>query len=214
MQALRNIAHGQVFDENFLMSIAAIGAMLIGEYAEGCAVMLFYQVGELFQSYSVGKSRRSITELMDIRPDFAVALIDGEEQKVKPETVEIGQTIVVRPGEKVPLDGVVISGSSHLDTSALSGESLPQEIDVGQTVLSGAVNLSGVLQIRVEKSFAQSTVSKILEMVENAAANKAKAENFITGFCPLLYAGRRGDRCFAGSSAAVIAEWRLVGLGV
>jgi Cd2+/Zn2+-exporting ATPase len=181
-KAIRNIAHGQVFDENFLMALATVGALALGEYSEAVGVMLFYQVGELFQSYAVGKSRRSIAQLMDIRPDSANLLRDGQIVEVTPEEVAIGDTIVVRPGEKVPLDGVVQEGTSALDTAALTGESAPRDVTVGAEILSGCVNLTGLLTVQVTKEFGQSTVAKILDLVENAASKKAKAENFITKF--------------------------------
>lgn len=181
-RAARNIVHGQVFDENFLMCVATVGAFAIGEYPEAAAVMLFYQLGELFQDYAVGKSRKSIASLMDIRPDKAVIFKDGQETEVAPEEVKIGDVIVVKAGEKIPVDGVVIKGEGSLDTSALTGESVPQTVSENSIVLSGAINLSSVLYIRAEKEFYDSTVAKILDMVENASAKKAKAENFITRF--------------------------------
>ncbi len=181
-KAVRNIAHGQVFDENFLMSLATVGALALGEYAEAVGVMLFYQVGELFQNYAVGKSRQSIAQLMDIRPDVANVERDGEIEEVDPEEVEIGETIVIRPGEKVPLDGVVLEGSTAIDTAALTGESAPRDVAAGGELLSGCVNLTGLLKVRVTKEFGQSTVAKILDLVENASSKKAKAENFITKF--------------------------------
>ena len=181
-RAARNIVHGQVFDENFLMCVATVGAFAIGEYPEAAAVMLFYQLGELFQDYAVGKSRKSIASLMDIRPDKAVIFKDGQETEVAPEEVKIGDVIVVKAGEKIPVDGVVLNGSGSLDTSALTGESVPQTVSENSIVLSGAINLSSVLYIRAEKEFYDSTVAKILDMVENASAKKAKAENFITRF--------------------------------
>lgn len=181
-RAIRNISHGQVFDENFLMSIATIGAFCLKEYPEAVAVMLFYQVGELFQSYAVSKSRRSIAELMDIRPDYANVMRDGQLEKIDPEEVHVGETIVVKPGERVPLDGVVLEGNSSLDTSALTGESAPRDVSAGEDVISGCINQTGKLVIRVEKEFGQSTVSKILELVENASDKKSKSENFITRF--------------------------------
>jgi len=181
-KAARNIAHGQVFDENFLMSIATIGALILGEYAEAVGVMLFYQVGELFQSCAVGKSRRSIAQLMDIRPDSARVLRDGEFMETDPEDVHPGEIIEVRPGEKIPLDGVVTEGNSALDTAALTGESAPRDVAVGSEVLSGCVSLTGVLRLQVTKEFGQSTVAKILDLVENAAAKKARSEQFITRF--------------------------------
>ena len=180
--ALVNILRGQVFDEKFLMALATVGAFATGEWIEAVAVMLFYQVGEWFQSIAVGKSRRSIAKLMDIRPDRACVLRDGEELEVDPDEVQIGETILIRPGEKIPLDGVILEGSSAIDTSALTGESIPRDCSVGEKVLSGAVNLSGVLRVRVEKEFGESTVSKILELVENSALKKARAERFITRF--------------------------------
>ncbi|MBO4992568.1 MAG: cadmium-translocating P-type ATPase [Firmicutes bacterium] len=180
--AVRNIGHGQIFDENFLMGIATIGAFLVGEYTEGVAVMIFYQVGELFQSYAVGKSRTSIAQLMDIRPDYANVERDGQLVTVDPEEVEIGQEIVVKAGERIPLDGVVVSGQSMIDTSALTGESVPRKALEGSEVLSGCINQSGRLVIRVTKEFGESTVSKVLDLVENAASQKAPMENFITRF--------------------------------
>ena len=181
-KAVRNIAHGQVFDENFLMAIATVGAFATGEYAEAVFVMLFYQVGELFQSYAVGKSRQSIASLMDIRPDYANVEQDGELVQVDPDEVEVGDTIVIKAGERVPLDGVILEGRSALDTAALTGESLPREVEAGDDVISGCVNLSGLLKVRVTKAFEESTVAKILDLVENATSKKAKAENFITRF--------------------------------
>lgn len=181
-KAARNIAHGQIFDENFLMGVASIGAFLVGEYPEGVAVMLFYQVGELFQSYAVDKSRKSIADLMDIRPDYANLLQDGQLVKVDPDEVELGDIIVIKPGEKVPLDAQVIEGSSTLDTAALTGESVPREVGVGDSLLSGCINLNGMLTARVTKEFYESTVSKILELVENASSRKSNSENFITKF--------------------------------
>lgn len=181
-KAVRNIAHGQVFDENFLMSIATIGALILGEYAEAAGVMLFYQVGELFQSIAVGRSRRSIAQLMDIRPDTAVVLRGDQEETVSPEDVLVDERILVRPGEKIPLDGIVEEGSSSLDTAALTGESVPRDIAPGDTALSGCVNLTGLLTIRVTKPCSESTVSRILELVENASEKKARTENFITRF--------------------------------
>lgn len=181
-RAVRNIARGKIFDENFLMSIATVGAFVLGEYPEGVAVMLLYQVGEWFQGYAVHRSRRSIAELMDIRPDYANVERNGQTLRVDPEEVAIGETILVKPGEKIPLDGEVIQGSSTLDTAALTGESLPREAGPGAEVLSGCINGGGLLRIRVTKHFGESTVSKILEMVENASSKKARSENFITRF--------------------------------
>lgn len=181
-QAVRGICRGQVFDENFLMGLAALGAFLVGEYPEGVAVMLFYQVGELFQSYAVNRSRRSIAGLMDIRPDFANVLQNGELIRMDPDEVELGETIVIKPGEKIPLDAEVIEGNSMLDTAALTGESVPREAGPGDALLSGCINLSGVLTARVTKEFYDSTVSKILDLVENASSRKSQSEHFITKF--------------------------------
>ena len=181
-KAIRNIAHGQVFDENFLMAIATVGAFALGEYPEGVAVMLFYQVGELFQSYAVGRSRQSIAALMDIRPDYANIEQDGKLVQVDPEDVAVGDTIVIKAGEKIPLDGVVLEGSSAVDTAALTGESLPRDVDPGDYVVSGCINQSGLLKVRVTKVFGESTVAKILDLVENSSSKKARAENFITRF--------------------------------
>ena len=180
--ALRNIAHGQVFDEKFLMAIATLGAFAIGEYPEAAAVMLFYQIGEFFQSVAVGRSRKSIAALMDIRPDYANVLRDGEEQQVDPEEVAVGETILVKPGEKIPLDGIVLEGSSSVNTAALTGESLPVDKTVGEQVVSGSINLTGLLKIRTESAYAESTVAQILELVENSAEKKSRIENFITRF--------------------------------
>lgn len=181
-KAIRNIFSGQVFDENFLMSIATIGAFATGEYLEAVLVMLLYQIGELFQSYAVGKSRKSITDLMDIRPDYANIEKNGKLEKVDPEEVSIGDQIIVKPGEKIPLDGIVEKGESMLDTSALTGESVPRKAMKGDTVLSGCINKNGILTVKVTKEFGESTASKILDLVENASNKKAKAENFITKF--------------------------------
>ena len=181
-KAFRNITRGKVFDENFLMSVATIGAFAIGEFPEAVAVMLFYQVGELFQSYAVDKSRKSISSLMDIRPDYANLLKDEKEEKVDPDEIKIGDIIIVKPGEKVPLDGIIIEGSSMLDTKALTGESIPKKAIVGAEVLSGCINKEGILKIKVTKEFEESTVSKILDLVENASSKKSKSENFITKF--------------------------------
>lgn len=183
LKAWKGILNRQVFDENFLMAVATIGAILLGDYKEGVAVMLFYQIGELFQSYAVGKSRRNISELMDIRPDYAnIEKEDGTLEQVDPDEVEIGSVIVVQPGEKVPIDGVIEEGRTSLNTSALTGESLPREAGVGDEVISGCINMSGVLKIRTTKEFGESTVSKILDMVENASSKKSKSENFISKF--------------------------------
>ena len=181
-RAVRNIVNGQLFDEHFLMSIATIGAFILGDYNEACGVMLFYQVGELFQSYAVGRSRKSIAALMDIRPDYANIEQDGTLVQVEPDEIAVGQVIIVQPGEKIPLDGIVLHGSSTVDTAALTGESLPRDVQQGSEVISGCVNLSGLLKIEVTKEFGESTVCKILDLVENSSAKKAKAENFITRF--------------------------------
>ena len=180
--AVVNITRGQVFDENFLMTIASVGAFFVGEAPEAVAVMLFYQVGECFQSYAVNRSRKSITELMNIKPDYAVVIRDGKEEEVEPSEVEIGEIVLVKPGEKIPLDGVLIEGNTALDTVALTGESVPRDAMEGDVVLSGCVNISGVIKIRVEKEYGQSTVAKILELVENATDKKSKSENFISKF--------------------------------
>ncbi len=182
IRAFKNILRGQVFDENFLMTIATIGAFIIGEFPEGVAVMLFYQVGELFQDIAVERSRKSISDLMDIRPDYANLKIGGEIKKVSPEDVKIGDYIIVKPGEKIPLDGVVAEGNSMVDTSSLTGESVPREVETGSDVLSGFINNNGILTIKVTKEFGDSTVSKILDLVQNASNKKAKTENFITKF--------------------------------
>ena len=181
-KAFLGIIHGEVFDENFLMAIATVGAMVLGEYKEASAVMLFYQVGELFQSYAVGKSRKNITALMDIRPDYANIEKDGKLEQVDPDDVQIGTVIVVQPGEKVPIDGKVVEGSSSLNTSALTGESVPREIHVGDEIISGCVNLNGLIKIETTKEFGESTVSKILDLVENSSMKKSRSENFITRF--------------------------------
>lgn len=181
-KAIKGIAKGQVFDENFLMAVATIGAVALGDFTEGAAVMLFYQIGELFQSVAVGKSRRNITSLMDIRPDYANVEVDGKLEKVDPDDVEIGTDIIVNPGEKVPIDGVVVSGESTLNTSALTGESVPRSVKSGDEIISGCINLTGVLRIKTSKEFGDSTVSKILDLVENSSMKKSKSENFITKF--------------------------------
>ena len=181
-KALRNITRGKVFDENFLMTVATIGAFGIGEFPEAVAVMLFYQVGELFQSYAVDKSRKSIANLMDIRPDYANIEKDGKLEKVDPDEVKIGDIIVVKPGEKIPLDGIVVEGKTNLDTKALTGEPMPREANIGDDVISGCINLNGLIKVKVTKEFGESTVSKILDLVENASSKKSKSENFITKF--------------------------------
>ncbi len=182
IKAIKNIIRGRVFDENFLMAIATIGAFALQEFTEGVAVMLFYQIGELFQDRAVNRSRKSIKALMDIKPDFANIIIENEMKKVSPDVVDVGDIIVVKPGEKVPLDGIVIEGKTTVDTTALTGESLPRDIEIGDEVLSGFINKNGVITVRVEKGFAESTVTKILELVQNASSNKAPTENFITKF--------------------------------
>lgn len=181
-RAVRNIAHGQVFDENFLMSLATVGAYALSDYVEATAVMLFYQIGELFQSIAVGKSRKSVAALMDIRPDSAAVLRDGEEVKVSPEEVQKGETVIIRAGEKIPLDGIVLEGTTSVSTAALTGESLPRDIQAGDRVVSGSVNLSGVITVKTESVYSESTVARILDLVENSSAKKAKTENFITRF--------------------------------
>lgn len=181
-KAVKGIFKGQIFDENFLMAVATVGAVALGEFSEGAAVMLFYQIGELFQSVAVGKSRKNITSLMDIRPDYANVEIDGKLEKIDPDDVEIGTEIVVNPGEKVPIDGIIISGDSTLNTSALTGESVPRSAKVGDEIISGCINLTGVLKIKTTKEFGDSTVSKILDLVENSSMKKSKSENFITKF--------------------------------
>ncbi|MCC8140977.1 MAG: cadmium-translocating P-type ATPase [Lachnospiraceae bacterium] len=181
-KAVKGIFKGQVFDENFLMAVATIGAILLGEYTEGIAVMLFYQVGEFFQSYAVGRSRENISELMDIRPDYANIERDGQLVQVDPDEVEVGSEIVVQPGEKIPIDGLVIDGTSSLNTSALTGESLPRNVAAGEEVISGCINMTGVLKIRTTKEFGESTVSKILELVEESSSRKSRSENFISRF--------------------------------
>ena len=181
-KAITNILHGQVFDENFLMTIATAGALILGEHSEGVAVMLFYQVGEWFQSYAVSKSRKSITSLMDIRPDYANIEQDGKLVQVDPDEVKIGDTIIVKPGERVPLDGKIIKGTSALDTSALTGESMPREVEPGMDVISGCINQTGILTIQTTKKFGESTVAKILDLVENASDKKGRTENFISRF--------------------------------
>lgn len=181
-KAFKGILNKQVFDENFLMAVATVGAILLGDYSEGVAVMIFYQIGELFQSYAVGKSRRNISELMDIRPDYANIEKDGTLEQVDPDEVEIGTIIVVQPGEKVPIDGVITEGTSTLNTSALTGESLPRDAKAGDEVISGCINMTGLLKIRTTKEFGESTVSKILELVENSSSRKSRSENFISKF--------------------------------
>ena len=184
-KAGKGILNRQIFDENFLMAVATIGAIALGDYKEGTAVMLFYQIGELFQSYAVGKSRRNISDLMDIRPDYANVEKDGELEQVDPDEIEIGTVIVIQPGEKVPIDGVVVEGTSSLNTSALTGESVPREVSVDDEIISGCINMTGLLKIRTTKEFGESTVSKILELVENASSRKSRSENFISKFAKI-----------------------------
>lgn len=181
-KALKGIKNKQIFDENFLMAVATLGAIILGEYTEGVAVMLFYQIGELFQSYAVGKSRKNISELMDIRPDYANIYQDGQIVKVDPDEVEIGSIIVVKPGEKIPIDGIICEGNTTLNTAALTGESIPRDVECGDEVISGCVNLNGLIQIKTTKEFGESTVSKILDMVENASSKKSRSEEFIAKF--------------------------------
>lgn len=181
-KAIKNILKGEIFDENFLMSIATIGAFGIGEFPEAVAVMLFYQIGELFQDYAIDKSRKSITNLMDIRPDYANIYINEKIKKVRPDEVEIGDVILVKPGEKIPIDGYIVEGKTTIDTKALTGESLPKEVKEGEEILSGCINLNTVIKIKVTKKYGESTVSKILDLVENATSKKSKSENFITKF--------------------------------
>lgn len=182
LKAIKNIFKGKVFDENFLMAVATIGAFVIGEYPEAVTVMLFYQIGEVFQDYAVDKSRKSIMSLMDIRPDFANIKRNGKIERINPEEVNVGDIIVVKPGEKVPLDGIIVSGNSMIDTSALTGESVPREVKTQDEILSGCINKNGVLDVRVTKKFGESTASKILDLVENASNKKSKSENFISKF--------------------------------
>lgn len=181
-KSIKGMLKKQIFDENFLMSVATVGAIILGEYTEGVAVMLFYQIGELFQSYAVGKSRRNISELMDIRPDYANVEIEGRLERKDPDEIEVGTIIIVNPGEKVPIDGVIVEGKSSVDTKALTGESVPREINSGDEIVSGCINLTGVLKIKTTREFGESTVSKILELVENASSKKSKSENFISKF--------------------------------
>ena len=217
-KAFRGIIKGQVFDENFLMAVATVGAIALavyeksGDYLEAVAVMLFYQIGELFQSYAVGKSRRSITALMDIRPDYANIEQDGKLVQVDPDDVAVGSIIVVQPGEKIPLDGVVTEGSSTLNTAALTGESLPRDAAVGDEVISGCVNMTGVLKIRTTKAFGESTVSKILELVENSSSHKSRSENFISKFAR-IYTPAAGGAA-AGGAAGHGPQRRLGHLGL
>ncbi len=208
-KAGKGILNRQVFDENFLMAVATLGAILLGEYTEGVAVMLFYQIGELFQSVAVGKSRRNISDLMDIRPDYANIEVDGSLEQVDPDEVEVGTVIVVKPGEKIPIDGVIVEGSTSLNTSALTGESLPREVAAGDEVISGCINMTGLLQIRTTKEFGDSTVSKILDLVENASSKKSRSENFITKFAryytPVV--------CYSALALAILPPLLLIAAG-
>ncbi|MDE6567152.1 MAG: cadmium-translocating P-type ATPase [Lachnospiraceae bacterium] len=208
-KAGKGILNRQVFDENFLMAVATLGAILLGEYTEGVAVMLFYQIGELFQSVAVGKSRRNISDLMDIRPDYANIEVDGSLEQVDPDEVEVGTVIVVKPGEKIPIDGVIVEGSTSLNTSALTGESLPREVTAGDEVISGCINMTGLLQIRTTKEFGDSTVSKILDLVENASSKKSRSENFITKFAryytPVV--------CYSALALAVLPPLLMMAVG-
>ena len=190
LKAWKGIKNKQVFDENFLMAVATIGAMILGlvktgDYVEGIAVMLFYQIGELFQSYAVGKSRKNITDLMDIRPDYANIEVDGKLEQIDPDEIAVGTVIVVQPGEKVPIDGIVVDGISSLNTSALTGESLPRDVKIGDEIISGCINLTGVLRVQTTKEFGESTVSKVLDLVENASSRKSKSEDFISKFAKI-----------------------------
>ena len=199
-KAVKDILKKQVFDENFLMAVATVGAICLGEYQEGVAVMLFYQIGELFESYAVGKSRRNISELMDIRPDFANIMVDGELTQVDPDEVAVGETIIVQPGEKIPIDGIIVEGKANLDTAALTGESVPREAAEGDGVISGCINLNGLLKIKTTKEFGESTVSKILELVENASMKKSKSEDFISRFARVYTPAV----CYAALALAVV----------
>ena len=217
LKALKGIRNRQVFDENFLMAVATVGAIVLalyeqsGDYTEAIAVMLFYQVGELFQSYAVGKSRRNISDLMDIRPDYANIETDGALEKVDPDEVEIGSTIIVQPGEKVPIDGVILEGASSLNTSALTGESLPRDAKKGDEIISGCINMTGILKIRTTKEFGESTVSKILELVENASSRKSRSENFISRFARVYTPAV----CVAALALAILPPLvRMFGMGV
>lgn len=208
-KAFKGILNKQVFDENFLMAVATVGAILLGDYSEGVAVMLFYQIGELFQSYAVGKSRRNISELMDIRPDYANIEKDGTLEQVDPDEVEIGTIIVVQPGEKVPIDGVITEGTSTLNTSALTGESLPRDAKAGDEVISGCINMTGLLKIRTTKEFGESTVSKILELVENSSSRKSRSENFISKFAKYYTPAV----CYGALALALIPPFVLLIMG-
>ena len=217
LKAAKGVKNRQMFDECFLMAVATVGAVALalysgsGDYTEAVAVMLFYQIGELFQSVAVGKSRRNISELMDISPDYANIEVDGRLEQVDPDEVEIGSVIVVQPGEKVPIDGVVLEGTSSLDTSALTGESVPRDIVAGEAVISGCINMTGVLKIRTTKEFGESTVSKILELVENASSRKSRSENFISRFARVYTPAV----CYAALALAFLPPLvRLLALGM
>ena len=214
LKAAKGVRNRQPFDENFLMAVATVGAMLLGEFMEGVAVMLFYQIGELFQSYAVGKSRRNISELMDIRPDYAnIEDQDGQLVQIDPDEVETGTVIVVRPGEKIPIDGVVVEGVSTLNTSALTGESVPRDIQPGDEVISGCINMTALLKIRTSREFGESTVSKILDLVENASSKKSKSENFIAKFARIY----TPVVCFSALALAILpplVERRVGRLGL
>lgn len=209
LKAFKGIKNRQMFDENFLMAVATVGAIAIalyeqsGDYTEAIAVMLFYQIGELFQSYAVGKSRRNISELMDIRPDYANVEQDGKLEKVDPDEVEIGSVIVVQPGEKVPIDGVILEGSSTLNTSALTGESIPREAAAGDEIISGCINMTGLLKVKTTKEFGESTVSRILDLVENASSRKSRSEEFISRFARIYTPAV----CYAALALAFLPPW-------
>lgn len=209
-KAGKGILNRQVFDENFLMAVATVGAMLLGEFQEGVAVMLFYQIGELFQSYAVGKSRKNIAELMDIRPDYANIMIDGKIEKVDPDDVEVGTEIIVNPGEKIPIDGIISEGKTTLNTSALTGESVPREAKSGDEVISGSINISGAIKIKTTKEFGDSTVSKILDLVENSSMKKSKSENFITKFAKYYTPAV----CYSALALAILVPLIRVMLGM
>ena len=210
VKAIKGILNRQIFDENFLMAVATVGAIILGDYGEGTAVMLFYQIGEWFQSYAVGKSRRNISELMDIRPDYAyIEDNQGNLNKVDPDEVIIGTTIVVKPGEKIPIDGIIVEGFSSLNTSALTGESLPREVKVDDEVISGCINMTGLLKIKTTKEFGESTVSKILDMVENASSKKSKSENFISKFARYYTPAV----CYSALALALIPPLISMGMG-
>ena len=217
LKAFKGIKNRQMFDENFLMAVATVGAIAIalyeqsGDYTEAIAVMLFYQIGELFQSYAVGKSRRNISELMDIRPDYANVEQDGKLEKVDPDEVEIGSVIVVQPGEKVPIDGVILEGSSTLNTSALTGESIPREAAAGDEIISGCINMTGLLKVKTTKEFGESTVSRILDLVENASSRKSRSEEFISRFARIYTPAV----CYAALALAFLPPLvRMIGMGL